>query len=213
MAIIAESMEAMTSGPVKGDKKPFNPRIAQTVNPTHTFDNAPDIDVLLVPGGWGAGPTTRSGFEPNVDKVVKYIKDVFPKLQYLISGWFPGSYSKEAADLCSGVYGLWSCRSSGSVGWAVCYNEQSRLAGHYASWEEDKLGWSCSVSPFSHSLCLQIADVALAGLLVMMGKSGPALVCRRERTAFFHSLKRCMEVTIQASHLRTKSVLEWSTPG
>jgi putative intracellular protease/amidase len=93
MAIIAESMEPMTSGPIKGDKKPFNPRIAQTVNPTHTFDNAPDIDVLLVPGGWGAGPTTRSGFEPNVDKVVKYIKDAFPRLQYLISGCSPASYS------------------------------------------------------------------------------------------------------------------------
>jgi putative intracellular protease/amidase len=85
LAIIAETMDPVTSGPVKGDKNPFNPKIAQSVVPTHTFDNAPEVDVLLVPGGWGAGPATRSGFKPDVTAVVKYISSVFDKLQYLVS--------------------------------------------------------------------------------------------------------------------------------
>jgi putative intracellular protease/amidase len=85
-AIIAETLDPVSSGPVKGDPSPFNPRIAQSVVPTHTFANAPDLDVLIVPGGFGTGPKlTGSEFDPDVDAVVDYIATVFDKIEYLIS--------------------------------------------------------------------------------------------------------------------------------
>lgn len=49
------------------------------IKPTHTFDNPPeDLEVLIIPGGgW-----TRS---PDVPPVLEYVKEVFPKLKYLIT--------------------------------------------------------------------------------------------------------------------------------
>ncbi|KAI0487317.1 class I glutamine amidotransferase-like protein [Xylaria cf. heliscus] len=55
-------------------------RIGQTVVPTHTFDNCPeDLEVLLVPGGFG----TRN---PAITKpIVEFVKRIYPKLRYLLT--------------------------------------------------------------------------------------------------------------------------------
>jgi putative intracellular protease/amidase len=54
----------------------------QTINPTHTFTNPPkDIEVLLLPGG----PATRAPSPGGRDDAVQYIKEVYPKLRYIIS--------------------------------------------------------------------------------------------------------------------------------
>ncbi|KAL4731648.1 hypothetical protein ACLX1H_000625 [Fusarium chlamydosporum] len=54
--------------------------IGQSVSPTHTYDSAPDdIEVLLVPGGFGA----RS--PENVDRVREFVKQRYPKLRYLLT--------------------------------------------------------------------------------------------------------------------------------
>jgi hypothetical protein len=86
LSIIGPSLEPVSTGPVPGDPKPFNARVAQTIVPTHTFDNPPEgIDVLIVPGGYGTGPTTASGFEPNVDRIVQFIREWYPRIQQLLS--------------------------------------------------------------------------------------------------------------------------------
>ncbi|KAF4981758.1 hypothetical protein FZEAL_2480 [Fusarium zealandicum] len=55
-------------------------RIGQSVVPTHTYDTAPeDIEVLLVPGGFG----TREA--KNVERVRDFIKERYPKLRYLLT--------------------------------------------------------------------------------------------------------------------------------
>ncbi|KAI0745253.1 class I glutamine amidotransferase-like protein [Earliella scabrosa] len=49
------------------------------VVPTHTFDTVPDdLEVLLVPGGIG----TRTG---NYPALAQFIKEIYPKLKYLIT--------------------------------------------------------------------------------------------------------------------------------
>ncbi len=55
--------------------------ISQSVVPTHTFADAPldDIDVLLVPGGFG----TRNPV--NVDPVVEFLRRAGPKVKYLLT--------------------------------------------------------------------------------------------------------------------------------
>ena len=90
-AIIAETLDPVSTGPLKDDPKPFNRAVAQSVVPTHTFDNAPDLDVLIIPGGFGTGPSTihKSGFDPNVDAVIDYIAKVYDRVEYIISTFFP----------------------------------------------------------------------------------------------------------------------------
>jgi transcriptional regulator GlxA family with amidase domain len=75
------SIIASTYDPVSTHSDLF-PGIGSTFNehvvPTHTFDNPPeDLDVLLVPGGGG----TRA----ELLDAIKYIKDIYPSLQYLFS--------------------------------------------------------------------------------------------------------------------------------
>lgn len=62
-------------------KSPRHPNaIGQSVVPTHTFATAPDLDVLLVPGGLGS-----RGSPPEVTAAVEFIRDVYPHLKYLIT--------------------------------------------------------------------------------------------------------------------------------
>ena len=49
LAVIAESTAPVSTNP---DPNPFvSASFGQDILPTHTFDNAPDIEVLLIPGG------------------------------------------------------------------------------------------------------------------------------------------------------------------
>ncbi|KAI1111876.1 class I glutamine amidotransferase-like protein [Nemania sp. NC0429] len=55
-------------------------RIGQSVVPTHTFDNCPDdLEVLLVPGGFG-------NRDPAITApIVEFLKRIYPKLRYLLT--------------------------------------------------------------------------------------------------------------------------------
>jgi hypothetical protein len=49
LAVIAESKKPVSTNP---DPNPFvSASFGQEIVPTHTFENAPEIEVLLVPGG------------------------------------------------------------------------------------------------------------------------------------------------------------------
>ena len=70
--IIAETMEPVHTRPGQA--------LSQTMLPTHTFDTCPDdMEVLLVPGGFGL--RTPSYYEA----AIPFIKRVYPKLQYLLT--------------------------------------------------------------------------------------------------------------------------------
>ena len=86
LEVLAKDFQPVSSGPINpANKKSFNPKVAQSITPTHTLKEAPDIDVLLVPGGYGTGPKTETGAVPDVSTEIEYIESTFPKLQYLIS--------------------------------------------------------------------------------------------------------------------------------
>lgn len=89
LSIIGPDLEPVSTGPVEGDPSPLKSRISQTIVPTHTFDNPPsDIDVLVVPGGDGAGPKALFGgtWEPPcAEIVVRFLKAQFPKVKHLLS--------------------------------------------------------------------------------------------------------------------------------
>ncbi|KAH6676285.1 ThiJ/PfpI family protein [Halenospora varia] len=80
LTIIAETMD-----PVSTDRMPWRTsRAGSTFGaefvPTHTFANAPPLDVLLVPGGLG----TRAP-APRLNSTIQFVKDRYPELQYLLT--------------------------------------------------------------------------------------------------------------------------------
>jgi putative intracellular protease/amidase len=76
LVLLSRTLDPATTEPehMKHGNSSFFP----TVNPTHTYANAPPIDVLVVPGGMGS----RS---PDLGPEIEYIQKVFPDLKYLIT--------------------------------------------------------------------------------------------------------------------------------
>jgi hypothetical protein len=89
LSIVGPSLAPVSTGPAEGDPSPVKSLVAQTIVPTHTFDDPPkDIDVLIVPGGFGAGPKALFGgsWEPaGVERVVRFLRDQYPSLRHLLS--------------------------------------------------------------------------------------------------------------------------------
>lgn len=76
---LAETLDPVTTAPQTAAMNKWNSSAFFTIPPTHTFATAPsDIEVLLIPGGAGARA-------PNLNATMDYIKEVFPKLKYLIT--------------------------------------------------------------------------------------------------------------------------------
>ncbi|TGJ82827.1 hypothetical protein E0Z10_g5938 [Xylaria hypoxylon] len=76
--ILAATLDPVST---KVDNPGDNPgQIGQSVVPTHTFDTCPeDLEVLLVPGGFGArDPATTA-------PIVEFLKRIFPKLRHLLT--------------------------------------------------------------------------------------------------------------------------------
>ncbi|KAA8652815.1 uncharacterized protein ATNIH1004_001723 [Aspergillus tanneri] len=71
-------MDPVTTEPLSEAMNPFNSSVHPEIFPTHTFDDAPVPDVLLVPGGLG----TRA---PSLNHIIDYIGVAYPKFKYLIT--------------------------------------------------------------------------------------------------------------------------------
>ncbi|KAJ5081658.1 hypothetical protein NUU61_009922 [Penicillium alfredii] len=77
---VTQAILATTLDPVSTKAPGFPNSIEQRIVPTHTFANAPPLDILLVPGGLG----TR-GDSTEVQTAIAFIRDAFPGLQYLMT--------------------------------------------------------------------------------------------------------------------------------
>ncbi|KAH7317464.1 class I glutamine amidotransferase-like protein, partial [Rhexocercosporidium sp. MPI-PUGE-AT-0058] len=77
LAIIAESLTPVSTNP---EPNTFvSSLFGQEIVPTHTFANSPDVEVLIIPGGFG----TRN--KEKMAPVEAYIKSVFSSLKYAIT--------------------------------------------------------------------------------------------------------------------------------
>ncbi|RJE23097.1 DJ-1 PfpI family protein, partial [Aspergillus sclerotialis] len=75
LSILSSTLDPVTT------KSPRSPSaIGQSIVPTHTFSTAPELDVLLIPGGLG----TR-GSSPEILATIGFIRSVYPSLKYLIT--------------------------------------------------------------------------------------------------------------------------------
>lgn len=76
--IIADTMDPVSTKSRAATMNSTGSDFGQSIVPTHTFHNAPPLDVLIVPGGQG----TRA---PDLATARTFIKDTFPTLQYLLT--------------------------------------------------------------------------------------------------------------------------------
>lgn len=91
LSIIGETMNPISTFPKKWPGEMGMPPFttSQTLQPTHTFETAPELDVLIIPGGMGCfDPEPAKVGKPDpavVDPIVKFVLDRYPKLQYLLT--------------------------------------------------------------------------------------------------------------------------------
>ncbi|KAI4149146.1 MAG: hypothetical protein LQ340_004776 [Diploschistes diacapsis] len=81
LAIIAETLDPVSTQ-VKDSPRSVagSTNFGQSLVPTHTFSTAPDLDMLIIPGGWG---TTYS--DGRVQPLVDYVARTFPSLRWLFT--------------------------------------------------------------------------------------------------------------------------------
>jgi transcriptional regulator GlxA family with amidase domain len=78
LSVIASSLDPVSTTPTH---IPWaNPTFGQTIVPTHTFDTAPPLDVLLIPGGLG-----NRDPGPGIQAVIEFTRKIYPSLKYLIT--------------------------------------------------------------------------------------------------------------------------------
>lgn len=75
---IAETMEPVTTRPTFPSMNPFNSSVYPLLPPTHTFETAPELDVLIIPGG----PGWRN---PSLNATLDYIRKTAPNVKQIIT--------------------------------------------------------------------------------------------------------------------------------
>jgi transcriptional regulator GlxA family with amidase domain len=78
LSIIAATLDPVSTKPRAPVMQSMRSNFAESIVPTHDFSNAPPLDVLIVPGGYG---TRADDIEPAID----FIRKVYPSLKYLFT--------------------------------------------------------------------------------------------------------------------------------
>ena len=133
LSVIAKTMDSVTTIPPKSAMPPaqYQP-VGEEWLPTHTFDNAPDLDILLVPGGHGIREKTI------FDDVTSFIKARYPTLKYLLSVC-TGSMMVAAAGVLDGRKA-----TSNKFSWDFATSNKSVNWIRKARWVVDGNIWSSS---------------------------------------------------------------------
>ncbi|KAF3480971.1 ThiJ/PfpI family protein [Arthroderma uncinatum] len=78
LSIIAETLDPVSTQVRSPNINRFGSSFGEAVLPTHTFDTAPSLDVLLIPGGFGTEA-------PDLGPLLAYIKRTYPSLKYILT--------------------------------------------------------------------------------------------------------------------------------
>lgn len=78
--LLAETLDPVLTQPRMAGMNPTNSSVYPTLLPTHTFADAPDLDVLIIPGGLGMRAP-----DEQLKAELKFITDTYPKVKYLIT--------------------------------------------------------------------------------------------------------------------------------
>ncbi|KAF1931683.1 class I glutamine amidotransferase-like protein, partial [Didymella exigua CBS 183.55] len=78
VALIAETMDPVTSKPSLAAMSPFNSSVYPMLPPTHTFKSAPTLDVLILAGGPG-------WCDPTLNAMLEYIAKTAPNVRQVLT--------------------------------------------------------------------------------------------------------------------------------
>ncbi|KAJ4375177.1 hypothetical protein N0V83_002261 [Neocucurbitaria cava] len=78
IVFIAETMDPVATRPQAASMNALNSSVYPLLPPTHTFETAPELDVLILPGGPGWQ-------NPNLNATLEYIRKTAPKVQHIIT--------------------------------------------------------------------------------------------------------------------------------
>lgn len=133
LSIIAKTMDSVSTIPPK-NTVPDNKFqcIGEAWLPSHTFDNAPELDILLVPGGMGLRDETI------FNDLTSFIKKQYPTLKYLLSVC-TGSTMIAAAGLLDGRKA-----TSNKCAWSFALKHKGVNWIPKARWVVDGNIWSSS---------------------------------------------------------------------
>ncbi|OLN91931.1 Isonitrile hydratase 3 [Colletotrichum chlorophyti] len=90
--LIAATLDPVTTEPSNPAMNVRNSSFWPVLQPTNTFDDNLDLDVLIIPGGAGVRA-------PGLDHIVDYVRDTYPKVKYLITICTGASFAAKAGVL------------------------------------------------------------------------------------------------------------------
>ncbi|OHE97686.1 DJ-1/PfpI family protein [Colletotrichum orchidophilum] len=90
--LIAATLDPVTTAPQSAGMNAHNSSWWPTIQPTNTFEDDLDLDVLIVPGG----PGVRA---PGLEPIVEYVKNYYPRVKYLITICTGASFAAKAGAL------------------------------------------------------------------------------------------------------------------
>ena len=128
----SSTLDPVSTRPRAPGMNPMNSTFFQSVLPTHTIKDAPDLDVLIIPGGLG----TRA---PDLNATIDYIRTTYPKLQYLITVCTGAGLAAQAGVLDSRR----ATTNKGSWANTVALGPKVKWEGH-ARWTVDGNIWTSS---------------------------------------------------------------------
>ncbi|KXH55143.1 DJ-1/PfpI family protein [Colletotrichum nymphaeae SA-01] len=76
--LVAATLDPVTTAPVSPSSNTYNSSWWPTFQPTNTFDDDLDLDVLILPGG----PGVRA---PGLEPIVEYVRKHAPRVKYLVT--------------------------------------------------------------------------------------------------------------------------------
>ncbi|TRM63949.1 class I glutamine amidotransferase-like protein [Schizophyllum amplum] len=130
--LISSTLDPVSTAPRSAGMNPHNSNFSQALVPTHTFEDAPALDVLMVPGGLG----TRAG---DLDPTIAYIADAAGEAEYVLTVC-TGSWLAARAGVLDGKNA-----TSNKASWAGregLGNGTNWIA--HARWVEDGNVWTSS---------------------------------------------------------------------
>ena len=133
LSLLAKTLDPVSTIPPDDiDKQSQYRSVGEQWVPTHTFNNAPELDILLVPGGLGAYDETI------FKEITAFIKEQYPKIKYLLSVC-TGSTMIAAAGLLDGRKA-----TSNKFAWSFALRHTTVQWVPKARWVVDGNIWSSS---------------------------------------------------------------------
>lgn len=134
IALISDTLDPVKTEPAAPAMNPRNSSVYPLIPPTHTFETAPDLDVLIIPGG----PGMRAN---DLNRTLEFIAKTAPKVKHVLT-ICTGSALAARAGIMDGKRA-----TTNKMSWPIQFGPNTTWVGR-ARWVEDDSGpvpiWSSS---------------------------------------------------------------------